>query len=43
MLFDLSKTFKNIQSITASLVLDLKIYSLVDPKVVCEHVSKELG
>jgi len=37
--FDLNKVFKNLQVIQVSLLLELKIWSLKDPRILVEHIS----
>ena len=37
--FDLNKVFKNLQLIQVSLVLDLKIWNLKEPRILVEHIN----
>ena len=39
----MKKFFKNVQKINVSLLMDLRLYSLVEPKNVVEHIQQELG
>lgn len=41
--FDLSKVYSNISMINVTFVMDLKVYSLANSKVLIEHISKEMG
>lgn len=41
--FDLKNVLGNLQEIKIALVLDLKIWSLREPRLLVEHVSQELG
>ena len=40
---NLSKSFGSVQHIKISLVLDLKVLTLFEPRSVVEHITKELG
>ena len=39
----MNKFFKNVQQINVSLILDLKIYSVNEPKIIVEQIQQELG
>lgn len=41
--FDMNQVFKKMQVIKASFVLDLKIYTLEEPKIVVEQIEQVLG
>ena len=41
--FDMVQIFNKIQKITVSLILELKINTLEEPKIVVEHIEQCLG